>query len=258
MSAARVLGIVGTGLIGGSIGLRAREHGWHVVGFDASESAIQEALASGAIDECAARERLYARADAIVIAAHVAGTIAELRHLRDEPPQRAAFVADVASVKVPVLEAAAGVAAFVGTHPLAGSERSGARAARAALFEGRPWAYVPSSNPELDERVRAFIVSMGAAPVAVEADSHDRAVAFTSHLPQVVATLFTRAMRERADSHLEALCGPVARELLRLGNSSPAMWNDILQANRAWVAPELRALAAELERAAADLNGADA
>jgi prephenate dehydrogenase len=137
---------------------------------------------------------------------------------------------------------------FVGTHPMAGTERSGVAAARADLFEGRPWAYVPSGDPKLDERARAFIVSLGGEPLAMEAHEHDGIVAITSHVPQVVAFCYARRLQERPGA--QQLCGPVARELLRISTMSGAMWDDILAANAPNVARELRLLAAELDAAA--------
>jgi prephenate dehydrogenase len=240
-----VVGIIGTGLIGGSIGLRARELGCTTIGYDPSAAALDAARAANVVDELTSRGELLARADVVVIAAPVDGTIGEIGALRESPPIHAALVLDVASVKAAIAGAGSGLANFVATHPMAGSEASGASAARAGLFEGRNWLYVPPGNESLESRARAFIESMGAVPVAVDADEHDRVLALTSHLPQLIAFAFARRVRELGPA-AEPMCGPVAHELLRLGNSNPAVWDPILKANEAHVSAELRLLLAEL------------
>jgi prephenate dehydrogenase len=240
-----IVGIIGTGLIGGSIGLRARQNGFRVVGYDANDGASDAALHAGAIHENVSRGALLASADAVVIAVPVDAAVGEIAALRESPEIRAALVIDVSSVKAPIATAAHGLANFVGTHPMAGSERSGAPAARADLFEGRPWLYVPPGNAALEARAREFIESMGAVPSAVDASEHDRVVALTSHLPQLLAFAFARRVRALGET-AEPMCGPVARELLRLGDSNPCMWNPIFSANRANIEEELRALTAEL------------
>jgi prephenate dehydrogenase len=251
------LGIVGTGLIGGSIGLRARKNGMHVLGFDADPQAASRALAAGATDETVGREALYARADTVAIAAHLQATLDELERLRLGDPVRARLIVDVASVKLPVVAIGAGVRNFVATHPIAGSERSGAEHAHANLFEGRTWSYVPSGDLALDARASDFIQSLGAVPLAVGAAEHDAIVAFTSHLPQLVASVYTHRAEARRDRLPGALCGSLARELLRVGSSGFAMWHDILQANAAKVEPELRSLASALLEAADALRAGD-
>lgn len=241
----QLLGILGTGLIGSSIGLRARIDGTHVIGCDTDESAIAVALERGAIDECAALDDLYARCQSVVIATPLGAACAELLRLR-ERAFPCALVMDVASVKRPIAVAGSGVLNFVGSHPLAGSERSGPAAARADLFEAKGWAYLPSGDPALDGRAAAVIRSLGAEPIAIDAPAHDAAVALTSHLPQLVATLLAGRIREAGPS-AESLCGPAGREVLRLGRSSAELWREILEANADEIGAAGRALAEALQ-----------
>lgn len=248
------LGIIGTGLIGGSIGLRARELGWRVMGCDADARAAEEAAACGAIDRAVPRAVILEQADAVVIASHTSATIAELEAMRAEPPRAAKLILDVASVKVPVVRAGRGLRNFVATHPMAGRERSGAPAATRDLFEGKTWLYVPTGDRELDWRAVEFIGAFGATPVEVDAQEHDGIVAFTSHVPQVFATLFARSAEQRTG--IDAYMGPAAREFLRLSRSNPHMWHDIIEANRTNIARELRLLAEQLARAADDIENA--
>ena len=235
------VGIVGVGLIGASIGLRARQTGARVVGFDAAESHRDHALACGALEEALESERAVADAcDTLVIATPIDETLRLLRSFAAAPP-RASLLLDVASVKACVMEAAVGLASFAGTHPIAGSEQSGPRAARPELFAGRTWAYIPGP---LDGRVIAFIESMGARPVAVQADEHDRIVAATSHLPQLLSVALAAYLGTLLeDERACALSGTGLRSMTRLGASSWNVWQGILRYNGANVSKEVRKLA---------------
>jgi prephenate dehydrogenase len=247
------LGIIGTGLIGASIGLAARTQAASVLGCDASATATAEALSAGAIDAIAPRDQIYATCDVIVIATHLDGTLAELQHLQASPTA-AQLVIDVASVKLPVVRAANGIANFVPTHPMAGSQRRGASSARADLFVARTWAYVLTADETRVRAARTFIEGLGAIPVAFDAAEHDKIVALTSHLPQVLASSFAAGLHSRASfdaEKLDALCGPAARELLRLGESPFGMWREILRYNAEHVTREAR-LFADILRSVAD------
>lgn len=229
------LGIIGTGLIGASIGLAARSCGWKVVGCDRDPAAAAGALRAGAIERVSERDEMYAGCDAVVIAAHVSGTLEEIASLRRRSLRSDQVILDVASVKAPIARAAVGIDTFVPTHPMAGAERRGPDAARADLFAGRVWCYVPTSSEAHTAQAVAFVEVLGAKAVAVEAEQHDALVALTSHLPQLLAYAFTERINERAASDgeiVDALCGPAARELLRLGRSSPQMWDEIFRENR--------------------------
>lgn len=248
----KVLGIFGVGLIGGSIGLRARRNGIRVIGYDSDPSALEQARVAGVIDGVASFDKLPRQTDVLVIAAHLGATLSEIARLRERGDAVCALILDVALVKTPVVAAAGGLKNFVASHPMAGSERSGASNARGDLFEGRPWAYVPTADAQLDARACDFIVSLGALPLPIGAEDHDRIVAITSHVPQVVAYCYTRLLQEERGA--EKLCGPVARELLRIASMDPVMWREILSANATNVESDLRRLAAELEVAADELS----
>lgn len=237
------LGIIGTGMIGASVGLRARRNGTRVLGCDKDDAALVEALDRGAIDERVTRDALLERSSCIVIAAPVEATCAELVRLRGSGAWE--LLVDVASVKRPIMKAAAGVHAFVATHPLAGNEGSGPGRAGAEIFQGRAWCFVSSGDEALDARACRLIESLGGCPVAVDAESHDAAVAVTSHLPQMVAWLLAERIAAGGELY-ERLCGPAGREFLRLGGSSPDLWREILRANADNVAPAGRALARDL------------
>lgn len=246
------LGIIGTGMMGSSIGIRARELGWRVTGFDLDAQAAEEAVQCGAIDAAKSREEICSDADVIVIATHIGGTLVEMERMRFSPPRKARLIIDIASVKAPIVAAARGLKNFVATHPMAGRERSGPEAATRDVFEGKMWLYVPSGDSELDWRAVEFIGAFGAIPFEVDAAEHDRIVALTSHVPQIVSNCFAARLRD----DVAPFMGPTARELSRLSRSSDAMWRDILAANSGNIARELRALAADLNETAGQLERA--
>ena len=156
------------------------------------------------------------------------------------------------------LETAGGDASrFVGGHPLAGRERSGAGAARADLFEGRPWVLTPStsSTPLALERARRAAVLCGAQVVTMTPTRHDEAVALVSHVPQLMATL-TAAQLESADRDLVDLSGQGIRDVTRVAASDPRLWTQILASNAPFVLHVLNGIAADLQEAMAALSAA--
>jgi prephenate dehydrogenase len=250
-----IVAIIGTGLIGASIGLRSRANGNRVVGWDADSKAAADALNLGALDAVATSEAAAVEgADVLVLAAPLNATLASLARFKQTPP-RASLILDVASVKTPVWEAASGLASFVATHPIAGSERSGPEAARADLFEGRAWTYDPLAAEVATTRARAFIESMGAKAVPIPSALHDRVAALTSHLPQVVAVALAGRLAARLDEEgVSELCGTGIRSMTRLGASSWGVWEGILCANGPAVAQEVRELSTVLSEIADELE----
>ncbi|MGP6157682.1 MAG: prephenate dehydrogenase [Vulcanimicrobiaceae bacterium] len=240
------VGVVGTGLIGASVALSARATGMRVTGYDAEAERARRALARGALDAVASGLDELAEADVLVLAVPLEVTLATLASLVLDPPA-AELIVDVASLKAPVRLAGAGLPNFVPTHPIAGSERSGPDAARADLFRGKAWTYEPAAAPQAVERARAFIAALGARPVPVDSYEHDRIVALTSDLPQLVAVALGALLAPRlAEPVVGELCGSGMRGAIRLGASPWSMWHSILRANGAPVAQEVRALSALL------------
>ena len=232
--------------------MRARARGMRVVGYDARPQNAQLALRRGALDEVGGRADVLT-CDVVVLASPIGATVADLQSA-DLRASQASLLLDVASVKTPIVEAGAGIARFVASHPMAGSERSGPGAADGALFVKRPWAYVASSDATANAAIQAFVREMGATPYAVDAAAHDRIVARTSHVPQLFAWLMAQRFDEDDCSAIDGLMGPVARELARLSHSDKALWREILLANAANVESELRLLARGLTEAADALH----
>jgi prephenate dehydrogenase len=161
-------------------------------------------------------------------------------------------VTDVASVKGHLLSelrtAGADLTRYVGSHPMAGRERSGPSAAVPDLFLGRPWVIVDPGGARESAvlAVRSLAVDLGAVPVRMDADGHDAAVAALSHVPQLAATLVAARLRDAAPEALE-LAGQGVRDVTRIAASDPALWTSILVANSTAVRRELVALRADLD-----------
>jgi prephenate dehydrogenase len=217
--------IVGLGLIGGSAGMALRRRGWRVAYLDPHVS-LEDARRAGAADE---RVEGIGDAEVIVLATPVDAAIALLQTLETN-----AVVTSTCSVMRPLRAAARG--AFVAGHPMAGSQESGLAAARADLFEGKPW-FVDAEDALVDEVVR----DCGAVLERVDAEEHDAAVALTSHLPQVLSTALAAHLHGRDD--LLRFAGSGLRTFLRLAGSDADVWAPVLAANRDQLAPHAEAIA---------------
>ena len=231
--------IVGTGLIGTSLGIALTGIGFRVSLDDPSPTAVRLARDLGA-GELAAVD---AAPDVVVVAAPpdvVSGVIVEA--LRAWPH---AVVTDVASVKESILldVLAAGVDAsrYVGSHPMAGRERSGTAAARGDLFDGRAWVVVPhpGSTAEATDQVSRLATAVGSAVRVMPAHEHDEAVAAVSHVPQLAASIIAATLRELPESAV-GLAGQGLRDVTRIAASDPRLWTQILAGNAAAVRHVLR------------------
>ena len=237
--------IVGAGLLGTSIGLALTKNGVDVIISDSSNSAQDLAISYGA-----GRHEAATDLPMLVIVCVPPDITSEIviRELRNNPQ---AIVTDVASVKKEILdslvESQADLSRYVGSHPMAGRERSGAIAGRADLFIGRPWVISPTTTSEASAivQIENLAVELGASPIKVTAEEHDRAVALVSHLPQMVASL-TAAQLVGAIHEDVALAGQGIRDTIRIAASDPELWVQILSANAEEVGSLLRGLQRDL------------
>ena len=256
MSQSRVRGpvrVVGAGLLGASIGHGLVARGVDVILHDSSRAQLQLAIDYGAGRAAAASDD-----PALVVVAVPPDATAEViaAELAAWPN---ATVTDVASVKAGVLAelvaAGADVSRYVGSHPLAGRERGGAISARADLFLGRPWVITPSASTT-DEQYRTvedLALELGATPVRMTAEEHDRGVALVSHVPQLVSSLLAARLREAPDSAVR-LAGQGLRDTTRIAGSNPELWVQILGANAAPVARVLHDYRDDLDAVIAALD----
>jgi prephenate dehydrogenase len=239
-----VVRVVGTGLLGTSVALGLRSCGVTVVLHDPSPTALALAADVGAGE----RDHGALPVGLVVVAAPpdvTASVVAE--ELKRHPE---AVVTDVASVKAGIVREllAAGVSLerYVGSHPMAGRERSGPIAARDDLFIGRPWVICPSDERTVSSAgkvavVRRLATALGASPLVMSPTDHDAAVALVSHVPQLAASLVAARLREAPEGMVE-LAGQGLRDVTRIAASDPSLWAQILGAN----AEPVRAVLADL------------
>ncbi len=245
--------VVGTGLIGTSVGLALRGQ-CDVVLSDPSAADLAVAVERGAgraWDGEEAFGHCLVAAPPSAVATVVRGLVG-----------RGGTFSHVASVQRAVhddlVQAGIDLARVCGSHPMAGKEQSGPAAASASLFLGRPWVLCPSAHTSADAlaAVRDVASRCGAEPVELTAEEHDAAVALVSHLPQVAASAVAAVLAAQGEEL--ALAGPGLQDTTRIAASDPALWVEVLRENAAAVAPLVRELSRELAAAADALDRADA
>ncbi|CAN5183333.1 prephenate dehydrogenase [soil metagenome] len=244
--------VVGTGLIGTSVGLALRGQ-LDVVLSDPSTADLGTAVGRGA-GRAWDGDEPFAHC---LVAAPPSAVAAVVRDLS----RRGGTFSHVASVQRAVLDdlsdAGVDLARVCGSHPMAGKERSGPLVASGSLFAGRPWVLCPSRQTSAASlaAVSDVVRRCGAEPVELTAEQHDDAVARVSHLPQVAASALAAVLAEQGEEL--ALAGPGLQDTTRIAASDPALWFEVLGQNAAAVAPLVRELAAELTAAADALDHAD-
>ncbi|QIG43396.1 prephenate dehydrogenase [Nocardioides anomalus] len=220
--------VVGAGLVGTSIALALTRAGIEVLLSDRSDDHLRTASGLGAGRPVAAGDRPQ-----LVVVAVPPDALGAV--IRDALERTDAVVTDVGSVKSRPLAAVAelpGVERYVGSHPMAGSERSGPLAASAALFDGRPWAITPhgSSDPDAVALVEELATRCGATPVRLSPADHDRAVAHTSHVPHLLASLAAGQLLGAPRDHLD-LSGQGVRDVTRVAAGDPGLYGQIVSSN---------------------------
>ncbi len=219
--------VLGTGLIGTSIALGLRGAGWATTGWDPDPGVLETARSRGAFDDVRSSGALptAAEADLVILAGPPQAVIDTAATIDTD-----ALVIDVAGVKVPVTTAASG-RRFVGTHPMAGRETSGPKAASPALFRGAAWVVVTDGAAEDDlATVEALVATLGARSIRMTAAEHDVAVAAISHLPQVLAGALI--IEAAAETQALDLAAGSFRDLTRVAASDPGVWAQLLEINR--------------------------
>jgi len=262
------IGIVGLGLIGGSIALKAREL-WPtslVIAVDDKE-VLETAMRLHAIDVAADDLIVLAEADLVVLAAPVRQNILLLEKL-DEHVRQPAVVTDTGSTKREIVAAARALPprfTFIGGHPLAGAARGGLEHARPDLFTGRPWLLTPDriesahmrGPADAVDKLSAFVTALGATPRLLGVDAHDRMLAFLSHLPQFTASALMQVVGDEVGPDGLALAGRGLADTTRLASSPADIWTDIAATNADEIGQALNALIAVLESMRTDLSSGD-
>jgi prephenate dehydrogenase len=254
--------VLGVGLIGGSIGLAARQRlDCEVVGWGRTGATLERALELGALDRVASSVgEACAGADVVFCAAPVA-TLPELARAALEASGPEAVVTDAGSTKRGIVAALGDDERFVGGHPLAGAETAGVENARADLFEGARWYLTPTERTGgiLYDRLQRTIADLGARPQAIDAAAHDRLMATVSHLPHVLANALAgqAAAELTADSERMPEVGPSFRDSTRVAGSNPSIWGDIFAANRDAVVAAIDGVVDRLGEARALIQSGD-
>jgi prephenate dehydrogenase len=230
------IAVLGVGLIGGSIGLAARERlGCEAVGWGPNRATLDRAGELGAIDRAAASIGEACDGAEIVFCAAPVSALSGLAREALAASGPETVVTDAGSTKRGIVAELGGDERFVGGHPLAGAETAGVANARAGLFDGARWYLTPTerTSDELLDRLREAIAGFGARPQTIDAEAHDRLMATVSHLPHVFAdVLVGQATAElMRDSERMPDAGPSFRDATRVAGSNPAVWGDIFAAN---------------------------
>jgi prephenate dehydrogenase len=251
------LAIVGTGLIGASVGLAAKRAGnADVTGYDPDPEALALAAERGAVDRAAGSlVEAVEDAELAVVATPVATLASEVAAVL-EASDAGCTVTDVGSTKGALCAAVSDRVRFIGGHPVCGSEARGPGHGSAELFDGATWFLTPvaETEPERYARLHGFVASLGAVPVAVDPAAHDRLLAITSHMPHALANLIlNQAGAVRVDGHEPlATAGGSLRDMTRVAGANPRIWVDIFLENAGAVRSALaehRRRVEELERA---------
>lgn len=259
------ISIIGLGLIGGSWALALKEVGYAArrIGFDRPE-VLEQAVQCGAVHEGAKTiDDAVRNADLVILATPVGKILELLTQLKATAPSQA-LITDVGSTKCRILQQAREMLAdkslFLGGHPLAGKERSGFENADGELFQNACYAIVPSSAEIMDDsRVKAFIglvETIGGRPFVTDADKHDLAVGYLSHMPQLLSSgLASMIAEEVAKGRLPLeLAGSGFRDLTRLAESPYSLWRDICLTNIENIQSALETMIQKLDSIKAHLS----
>jgi prephenate dehydrogenase len=247
--------VVGLGLVGGSIALGLHAAGWTLTGEDVDAETERLALDLGAIDATVRPERTT-----LVVAAVPSADVPSVVRAQLAGVGPHCVVTDVAGVKAPVVDAIEDPR-FVGGHPMAGSEQSGLRGARADLFVGATWVLTPTraTTPESYAVLVGAIRDLGATALALTAADHDRLVAMVSHVPHLVAGAMMNeaALLAKSDAALLRLAAGGFRDMTRVAAGHPDIWPDVCIDNRDAILAGLAALRGRLATLEAAIAGKD-
>ncbi len=265
MSKINHVAVIGLGLMGGSLGMALRRQpGVRVAGYARRAETRRLALECGAVDAVFDDPAAAVRGARVTVICTPVGQIAAMAAACLPGLEPGSVVTDVGSSKAEVVRRmddlfAGSPAAFVGSHPIAGSERQGLEAARADLYRGALVVVTPSplTRPDALSMTEDFWAGLGARVRRMTPGDHDRLLAATSHLPHLAAALVSATVGRHAPEQAGLLCGAGFWDTTRVAEGDPAMWHDILQTNRTAVLDELRALQGNLAAMTAALEGGD-
>jgi prephenate dehydrogenase len=263
------LALLGVGYMGGSLALAARRAGLaaEVVGYDPDQPGGKLAQERGIVDRMADSAAEAVRGARLVVLAAPVRSLAPLAQAIEADVRPDALVIDIGSVKGAVVAALEGTTLagrFVGCHPLAGTEATGAAAADEALYRGKPCFVCPGPATEISAlaAARDFWRALGASVIQLPPDPHDEFMAAASHLPHVAAFALALGLEEDGPMLIERIpptLPPTSlRDSTRVAASNPAVWSDIMLENRVHLLPRVRRLQSALAALATAIEAADA
>ncbi len=251
--------IIGVGLIGGSLGLALKKHGFPgVIAGVGRRQTVEKALAAGAIDQPYEElEPAVRDADLVYLATPISTILDLLPRVRGAAPAHT-LVTDAGSTKSQIVDRGAALfpdgvqgPLFIGGHPMAGSEKRGVENASADLFHGATYILTPMRRDHLEapcaRQFRAWLDCFGARVVVMDAELHDEVVAWTSHLPQLVATALAATVLEKVSGDNLQMAAGGFRDTTRLAESPYSLWRDICLTNTENIEEALEAMAQKLE-----------
>jgi arogenate dehydrogenase (NADP+) len=232
------IGILGLGLIGGSLGYDLRSQGHYVLGVSRRKSTCARAIALDSVDEADVDMSLLAAAEVVFICTPIALIVPQVEELIQHL-SAATIITDVGSVKAPVVKAISPLwSNFIGGHPMAGSADSGIEAAQRDLFLGRPYVLTPDATTPTTAIavVEEIVRSLGAKIYYCQPEQHDRAVSWISHLPVMVSSSLIAACMSETDAEVLQLAQNFAssgfRDTSRVGGGNPELGLMMAQYNR--------------------------
>ena len=250
------VGIIGLGLIGGSMGLALKELGIFscIAGYDANPMHSQQALSLGLVDECISKEELLAGGDVIFLATPVEAICEILQSITPKDIKPSCTIIDLGGTKSKIIDSVPSNIRknFVAAHPMSGTEFYGPKAALPHLFKDKIMIVVDEQNSGEAQlkRAREIFLGIGSKIIKMDAISHDKHIALISHMPHIVSfSLANAVLKQENPQMILALIGGGFRSMTRLSKSSPQMWRDIFKQNSTNLLDCIKSFQKELEMA---------
>ncbi|MDI3481183.1 MAG: prephenate dehydrogenase [Tepidanaerobacteraceae bacterium] len=264
--------IVGMGLIGGSLAMALKKNGMHVYGLDSDGNVLEMARhkgiesyrfdAQGMADKMA-MPHIFADTDIVILSLPVSGICEAAKIIADFLPE-GAIITDTGSVKKAIVREIEAVlpdgVSFVGGHPMAGSENSGFEWAREDLFDGAPYVLTATAQTDAEAlwAMTKLVKAIGAKPVVMSPEEHDKTAAAASHLPQLISTALVNAVSKKCKKNrLMELAGGGWRDTTRIAGSNAFMWKDVLIYNRDEILPLISSFKEQLLLLEAAIESSD-
>ncbi len=228
------VGVIGLGLIGGSIAKAWRKQGYTVFGYDTDVRSLGLAIEDGVVEDVRDWTHWLDLVDEVVVATPLATVPGWITALSARPRRRPGIMVEVGSVKGPLMASLYALKApwsFLSLHPMAGKESRGYASSQAELFGGYACAVIDAHVPTDEDVMQRWMQVLGTRPVVVTADTHDTMVAQVSHLPYLIAAALLYSVGDPSAPSLQ-LAGSGFRDTTRVGASDPELWQEILVANR--------------------------